>query len=811
MAQGVANQFGGNIDLIKNTASEADLTKRSDLLKGQEAYRQAVENLRREVAKAQEGETSGLAKIKEAHDERIRQLTEEGHLTTQTSKMVDQISEAETKRFQLEQSRLDAQAKVTASRSVEEANLRAGYDTFQAQRRTHQYGQTDIDAEYDNAMKLATLQHATAIDNLANLKEEDRDRAKLVADTQLEVAGIDAKAKKEAETIRYLQEQDLLRRKAHMEEVDHQQKMMDLATTSNERIARDAMQHQTRMHDILMPLGGSSLGREIQGVKSDYSAMYTTAMTAAAEKEADYTSKLATDRAELANAVQDDKESWQKKIDALEDEHLKNVEASRKEIDDLRYAAQQKIAELEMKQFEEIKSKTEGLLNTAINNPKKFGKQLETTLKDAAFHPIEDKISTGISTEIYKLLHHGATPGSKLADLKVGTVDDSLKVHVTNLGGGSGGSAAAPGSVEASMRTLMGAPAFGRMLPNFSMAGMGGGSLPSFNMPSFGGGNPTMEGTSESIDFGGGAQDLGGSVRSLSPGGSGGLAGLFGKVLGSAKGGLSGLKGSLGGLTRSPVTTDDQGNTTGGKITGANGMLGAALGAGGMYLAQRGLLGNDRGTGAGIAEGTAGGAALGFEYGGPLGALIGGLAGAGIGIGEKLAGVESPRNEVKRLVKQHYGMSINNNTADSIVDIATKKYASNYTVAVMSPEVRQMLMLTAAASGQKMPVGSTTPHAASFSEQGGQLSQEATYIYGQAFTYQSNVPVAGNIPTQTYSPGTSGPISLQLAVNGQGAGAFMAGSVVTPDFVQSQWSSAQASSNGRLQNAATMQYPGLVV
>jgi hypothetical protein len=50
-------------------------------------------------------------------------------------------------------------------------------------------------------------------------------------------------------------------------------------------------------------------------------------------------------------------------------------------------------------------------------------------------------------------------------------------------------------------------------------------------------------------------------------------------------------------------------------------------------------------------------------------------------------------------------------------------------------------------------------------------------------------------------------MSLQLNVSGQGAAQFVAGQVVTPKFVQTQWSSAGASSNGRLQNSATMQQP----
>ena len=58
---------------------------------------------------------------------------------------------------------------------------------------------------------------------------------------------------------------------------------------------------------------------------------------------------------------------------------------------------------------------------------------------------------------------------------------------------------------------------------------------------------------------------------------------------------------------------------------------------------------------------------------------------------------------------------------------------------------------------------------------------------------------------------SSGPMMLQVKVSGQGAAQFVAGQVVTPEFVQSQWSSAAAGSSGRLQNSAVIQQPGLVV
>ncbi len=246
-----------------------------------------------------------------------------------------------------------------------------------------------------------------------------------------------------------------------------------------------------------------------------------------------------------------------------------------------------------------------------------------------------------------------------------------------------------------------------------------------------------------------------------------------------------------------------------GHITGVHGMAGEAMDVGGFMLAQQGLMGSSRGTWGGVGMGAAGGAAIGAQQGGPLGALIGGAAGALIGIGEKIAGVESPENEAKRLVKQLYSVSIDTATAKQIVGVAQQKYAGHVSIAVRDPDVRKMLMLYSQATGQKMPMSAATPYSASLAEQGGRLYQEATYQNGRPYTYQSGLPVLGGYQTGSYP--SAAPMMLQVNVAGQGAAQFVAGQVVTPQFVQAQWSSAGAGSNGRLQNSAMMQQPGLVV
>jgi hypothetical protein len=222
----------------------------------------------------------------------------------------------------------------------------------------------------------------------------------------------------------------------------------------------------------------------------------------------------------------------------------------------------------------------------------------------------------------------------------------------------------------------------------------------------------------------------------------------------------------------------------------------------------------------GVAQGTAGGALIGLKFGGPLGAVIGAGVGFGIGLGEKLFGVESKENEAKRLVKDMYHVSIDNAMATQIVGLAKSKYAGHVSIAVRDPDVRKMLELYAAGTGQQSPLSSTTPRSGSLVETGGKLYQEAGYQYGHAYSFQSPYSVLGGVPSgqwpgQSASPAPSqGPSTVVLSLNGQSAADLLEGRIantVDPAFVQDRWSSAANGSNGRTQNSALIQQPGLIV
>jgi len=236
-----------------------------------------------------------------------------------------------------------------------------------------------------------------------------------------------------------------------------------------------------------------------------------------------------------------------------------------------------------------------------------------------------------------------------------------------------------------------------------------------------------------------------------------------------------------------------------------------AVGAAGMMLAESGLLGSHQGTWAGVGMGAVGGAAIGFQMGGPIGALIGGVAGAGIGIGEKLAGIESPQKKAHDDIKSIYGVDIpqNSGTIKQVVSIAQSEFGNDIAVAVRSPKVRQLVMLYSEATGQKMPLSASTPYAGSLVESGGNLYQQASFQNNAWHSYQSDLPVLGGLGGSAY-PTTPGPNTssgtgstyLSLNINGQ---------PITADFVADQSLAAQNASYGRTQQSANLQVPGLMV
>ncbi|MCE5309379.1 MAG: hypothetical protein LLG20_17195 [Acidobacteriales bacterium] len=553
--------------------------------------------------------------------------------------------------------------------------------------------------------------------------------------------------------------------------------------------------------------------------------------------------ELATLRAQLAVRTEAAKQEF-----AIKEahSHLYDMDRERmvlqKEMQDAGLEYEEKVLEMRRRQFEETAKASASLWNTLLTKPGEFPKQLGSTIHSAILKPVTEGLGNMTAKVLDPIIHGSDGQGGIAGVFKSvfgGGKQDPIKAATdlnTNATMQNSAAVAALTAVLAGI-TGMGVPAIaaptgvpgGISVPSISAPAVAGGGAGGFSLPAILGGGWDRSAGGGGAPLGG---ILGGGISPSSdpawatyragvgtpPFVGGGSAGG-----GSTVGGITGLLKNFksikwGGFTRSAPTfgTDENGSdvqtSEGGKITGLNGVAGAAMFAGGLMAAQQGLLGSSRGTWGGIAMGTAGGAAIGFQQGGWLGAAIGGGVGFLAGLGEKIAGVESPENEAKRLVKQIYSINIDNSTAKQIAGIAQQKYAGHVSVAVRDPDVRKMLMLYSEATGQHMPLSATTPYGGSLAEMNSKLYQQAIYANGgQAYAYQSGLPVMGAPAGGANALPMPGQMTLQVNVQGQGAAQFVAGQVVTPEFVQAQWSNAGASSNGRLSNSAMMQQPGLVI
>jgi hypothetical protein len=479
-----------------------------------------------------------------------------------------------------------------------------------------------------------------------------------------------------------------------------------------------------------------------------------------------------------------------------------------KEIIQTRLEGEEKIAELRKKEIDDVKKQIEGLMDTLLTHPSHFGSALAKYAKGQLIHGISGPISGGLA----QMIVGGGGGGGGMGGSGGGGIGSGIFGRIFGGGGGSaGGSYSIPTNYSATQSDAD-RVAFGVGV------GLGNG---------FGiygdGGIPDLVGTRGEIDprYSPGRDDAG-----PGPTGAGGYGGSSSHSTMPSAGGLTGLfKGGLGSMglfnhrigSRTAVY-DNTGQPVGGPANANYAKMQAAgnqaLFTGGTALATSSLTGNYRGTALGTLGGAVGGAAAGFGIAGPIGAAVGGAVGLGIGLGEQIAGVQSDRTKAINAVKQTYHISISNTMADQIASLAQSKYGDNVNTAVHSPEVRQMLGVYAAGTGQrdKFPLSANTPYGAGAVESGGRLFQNPTYQYGSPETYKSNLPVYGGNPGGTipYQTG-SGPTYLSMNVNGSGMSQFMTGEVVTPSFVQGQTTAAWAGSNGRTDNSMVLQEPGSLV
>lgn len=480
--------------------------------------------------------------------------------------------------------------------------------------------------------------------------------------------------------------------------------------------------------------------------------------------------------------------------------------------------AQMRLLEIQKQQMDELKKETSSLWSTLLTRPGDFGRELAGTLKAAVVKPIADGLGN-MTANALKPLIYGADGQGGIAGMFRGMFGGS-KIDPMKAATDRNSAITSQNSMAVAALTAVMAASSGMAVPAMAAPSIGGISLPSIAGPAIAGGGAGPGYGGGGVSLGsilGGGGGAGATTPPFLPGGSGGSSGGWGGL-------FSGLKGmKLGGLIRGPSrwSMDENGDLTklsNGKIKGVGGAAGAALDAGGMFLAQRGLLGADRGTWRGVGEGAIGGAAVGLQMGGPLGALIGGAAGLLAGIGEKIFGVETPEREAKRLVKQIYGLSIDDAAARQIAALARQSYGGSVGTAVRSAEARQLLQLVAQSTGQKSNLWLNDPHGVSLTESGGLLRQSAVYNNGTPYTYASNLPVQGpagaTIPTG--NPYGAGGMQVTLMLNGQSAADVLegrAGSAIAgnPRLVASSAVAGGRASSARLNGAAMTLSPDTLV
>jgi hypothetical protein len=495
-----------------------------------------------------------------------------------------------------------------------------------------------------------------------------------------------------------------------------------------------------------------------------------------------------------------------------------------------------KQSELLDRQREEIQKTSAGLFSTLFTKPAEFGRQLANTLREAVMKPVTEGLGAMTARTLQPLIYGADGSGGVAGAFKglfgggsgknpaIAATDWNTQATIDNSG-----KLAALAALIA--MAASGAPGgMGVTAPSWSRLGYGGS-------PSFGGGSSPTFDISSSPSSGLPGYN---AIQYADAGGGSSFGGSFPGAGGGSRGGggfgLPNLK-SLGSgwFNHGSIYTSADGSTatTAAGIGGFGGNLAGGLtsqGAASLYtgvglpLAMAGLTGSRRGTWAGIGESTLGGALTGAGIGTMILPGIGTAIGAGIGAAagfaagglEKLLGVESPENEAKRLVKAIYKTDIDMQMARQIVQVANSKYGTHVSIAVRSPEVREMLGLYAAGTGQKFPASASTPHGGSLIESGGALYQGATYQYGNAYAYSSSLPVMG-AGSGGYSslPSPGGPTMVSLNINGTSAADLLEGrvaNVVNPGYVQDQYSAALDSSNGRTSNSAAMLgVPNLIV
>jgi hypothetical protein len=273
-------------------------------------------------------------------------------------------------------------------------------------------------------------------------------------------------------------------------------------------------------------------------------------------------------------------------------------------------------------------------------------------------------------------------------------------------------------------------------------------------------------------------------------------------------------------------------------------LMGSVLGLQGAFglgrLAQRGAINPVAGAigaaGLGAVSGMLGLGSLGAMFPSLLAPLLasgpfGWIAAAGIGAAIGLTGFfkQSDTQHVRQLIKQFYGIDISNmNILNEIVNIAKQRYGGNYSLAVASPEVQQIVNLYAASTGvlaQHMP---RPMYPATFAQSsvgiGGAaagLQLQPTYMNGQLVQspYSGATTYQWGLASQLFYGGTQAQNfrnAMYIQLDPQMAQALLSGNVINvlnsnPTVVGNVNSNAIASGASRNSQLGGLLEPATVV
>jgi len=225
--------------------------------------------------------------------------------------------------------------------------------------------------------------------------------------------------------------------------------------------------------------------------------------------------------------------------------------------------------------------------------------------------------------------------------------------------------------------------------------------------------------------------------------------------------------------------------------------------------------GSERGSLGGVLESTAGGALAGSEllsFLPGIGTLAGGLIGGAVGAISGLIGMffGGAVQHVKDVIKRSYGISVTDDVARSILQIAQQQFGGSVSLAVSSAQVRQVLSLYAAATGQGSG-NQISPKVVGYNiaDLGGQaINLPSTIDTQSAGAFGGILPSAPVGAPAIAGLGIASGSNVVLQLDGAATTSSLSGvaTSVAPGAVAKSYQS----NSGRLGTYATFAQPGLI-